>query len=101
MVAVYRNHTAGVFAPEERSQCLLEGTPEQQPGAGFLLLPAVQVAISISQWTGKIPSELGVAVCHEANFERSGGGVGEEIDSQALAGAKASTFASVRPFTTM
>ena len=92
--------TAWIFAAEQRSQCLLKGTSEQQPGSGFLLLPAVQVAITVAQRASKILGELGVAVCHEANSERRGGGAGEEIDSQALAGANASRLTTFRPLTT-
>jgi hypothetical protein len=63
-------------------------------------LPAVQVAIAVPQRAGLILGELGVAVSHEANSERSGGGAGK-IDSQAAAGAKASRLTSVRPLTTV
>jgi len=51
-----------VFAAEQRSQCLFEGTTEQQPGPGFFLLPAVQVTIAVPERAGEILGELGVAV---------------------------------------
>src|SRR6266567_7712710 len=84
-------------------QRLLKCPAEQQPGTSFLLLPAINVAIPVLPRAGEIVAELGIAVDHHATSGSAPSGSlagGTTINSsQSPAGAKASRFIYVRPFT--
>src|ERR1700680_1031985 len=53
-----------ILATKVGSQCLLETTAKDHRRPGVLLLPAVEVAISITTRAGQVLGDLGVAIDH-------------------------------------
>src|SRR5690242_2468281 len=85
---------------EVSPQGFFKGTSEKHAGAGVLLHPAIDVAISVAARATQVMTDLGVAVDHHATSaeERDESG-GSLTSSQRSAGAKASRFRKVWPFT--
>src|SRR2546427_8685767 len=82
-----------VVAKEISGQGLFEGAPEEHGGPGILLLPAVEVAMSVAARAGQVVADLGVAVSHRVASELFGLGAGSaDSSSHWLARAKPSKF---------
>src|SRR5213078_2587963 len=55
-----------IFLSEVGAECLFEGAPEEHGGPGVLLLPAVEITMTIPARAAQIMADLTVAVGHDA-----------------------------------
>src|SRR5581483_251021 len=96
--------SGSIFAQEVSPERLFEGSPEEHRRSGVFLLPAIQVAVTISSGAGQVLADLGVAVCHSKTSRPmvlSVSGVALESSCHRAAGANPSRLSSVLPLSTV
>src|SRR6476646_3666465 len=87
-----------VLPQEEGTQCFLERAPKEHRSASILLSPPFEIAVAITTWAGQIPTNLRVAINHQATPVVGLETEADDSSSHWLAGANPSKFSHDLPF---